>query len=39
MGYEFINDSRLTILAYDLSIKDIKTRRDSVVEFKILKIA
>jgi|TARA_B110000503_G_scaffold139130_1_gene226814 hypothetical protein len=39
MGYEFINDSRLTILAYDLSIKDIKTRRASVVEFKTLKIA
>jgi hypothetical protein len=39
MGYDFIDDSALPILAYDLSIKDIKKRRENVLEFKTLKIA
>lgn len=39
MGYEFIDESRLTILAYDLSIADLKERKQKAIEFKTLKIA
>jgi hypothetical protein len=39
MGYDFIDDSALPILAYDLSIKDIKKRKENAIEFKTLKIA
>ena len=37
--YEFIDESRVTILAYDMSIKDLEERRKKVIEFKTLKIA
>ena len=39
MGYEFIDESRVTILAYDLSIEDIQERRAKAIEFKTLKLA
>lgn len=39
MGYEFIDESRVTILAYDLSIEDLEERRKKAVEFKTLKLA
>ena len=39
MGYEFIDDSSVTILAYDLSIKDVNLRKENAIEYKTLKIA
>lgn len=38
-NYIFIDDQRVPILAYDVSIQDIKERRGKVMEFKTLKIA
>jgi hypothetical protein len=37
--YVFIDDQRVPILAYDVSIEDITERRNKVMEFKTLKIA
>ncbi len=37
--YEFIDESRVTILAYDLSIDNIEERRKKALEFKTLKLA
>ena len=39
MGYEFIDESRVTILAYDLSIEDIEERKAKAIEFKTFKLA
>jgi hypothetical protein len=38
-NYVFIDDQRVPILAYDVSIEDISERKDKVIEFKTLKIA
>lgn len=38
-NYIFIDDQRVPILAYDVSIEDISERRSKVMEFKTLKIA
>lgn len=38
-NYVFIDDQRIPILAYDVSILDINERKNKVIEFKTLKIA
>lgn len=38
-NYVFIEDQRVPILAYDVSIEDVTERKDKVMEFKTLKIA
>lgn len=37
--YVFIDDQRVPILAYDVTIEDIDERRSKAMEFKTLKIA
>lgn len=37
--YVFIDDQRVPILAYDVTIEDIAERRSKAMEFKTLKIA
>ncbi len=37
--YVFIDDQRVPILAYDVTIVDISDRRKNAMEFKTLKIA
>ncbi len=37
--YVFIDDQRVPILAYDVTIQDIAERRSKAMEFKTLKIA
>lgn len=37
--YIFIDDQRVPILAYDVTIEDINERRKKAMEFKTLKIA
>lgn len=38
-NYVFIEDQRVPILAYDVTIEDITERKNKVMEFKTLKIA
>ena len=38
-NYVFIDDQRIPILAYDVSITDLELRKTKVIEFKTLKIA
>lgn len=39
MAYAFIDEQRVAILAYDVSIPDLKMRREKAIQFKTLKIA
>jgi hypothetical protein len=39
MGYEFIDHSRITVIAYDMTIPDLATRKLKAIEFKTLKLA
>ena len=39
MGYEFITDSRVSIIAYDISIIDIKERREKALFYPSIKYA
>ena len=39
MGYEFIEDSRIGVVAYDVSIKDINKRKEMSLKYKTLKLA
>lgn len=39
MAYTFIDEQRVSILAYDTTIADITERRKKAIEFKTLKIA
>jgi hypothetical protein len=38
-NYIFIDDQRVPVLAYDVTIADINDRRKNAMEFKTLKIA
>jgi hypothetical protein len=38
-NYVFIDDQRVPVLAYDVTIADINDRRKNAMEFKTLKIA
>lgn len=39
MGYEFIEDSRVGVIVYDVSIKDIEERKNKAIKYKTLKLA
>lgn len=39
MGYEFIGESRVGIVAYDVSIKDLDKRKESAYKFSTIKLA
>lgn len=39
MGYEFIDHSRVSIIAYDMTIPDLETRKKKAIEYKTLKLA
>ncbi len=39
MGYEFIEDSRIAIVAYDVSIKDLDDRKKKAMVFSTMKLA
>lgn len=39
MGYEFITESRIGIIVYDVSIKDLEERKKNVIKFGTLKLA
>lgn len=39
MAYAFIDEQRVSILAYDITIADIVERRKKAIEFKTLKLA
>jgi hypothetical protein len=39
MGYEFIEESRVGLTAYDVSIKDIEERKTKALVFKSMKLA
>ena len=39
MGYEFIEDSRIGIVAYDISIKNMNERKDKALKYKTIKLA
>lgn len=39
MAYAFIDEQRVSILAYDITIVDIAERRKKAIEFKTLKLA
>jgi|DEB19_MinimDraft_3_1074340.scaffolds.fasta_scaffold04420_9 hypothetical protein len=39
MGYEFIEDSRIGIIAYDISIKNIDERKKKAITYKTIKLA
>jgi hypothetical protein len=39
MAYAFIDEQRVSILAYDVSIADIEERKKKAIEFKTLKMA
>jgi predicted transglutaminase-like protease len=38
-NYIFIDDQRVPIIAYDVTIADLSARRKNAIEFKTLKIA
>lgn len=39
MGYEFIEESRVGIVAYDVSIKNIEERKKKAIKYKTMKMA
>lgn len=39
MGYEFIEDSRVSVIVYDISISDIEERKKKAVKYATLKLA
>lgn len=39
MGFEFIEESRVGIVAYDVSIKDLETRKQKAIKYKTIKLA
>lgn len=39
MGYEFIEESRVGIVAYDIKIKDIEERKAKAKKYKTIKLA
>lgn len=39
MGYEFIEDSRVGVIVYDISISNIDERKSKAVKYKTLKLA
>ena len=39
MGYEFITESRVSVVVYDVEIEDIDERRKNAIEFSTLKLA
>lgn len=39
MGYEFIEDSRVSVIVYDVSISDIEERKRKAVKYNTLKLA
>jgi hypothetical protein len=39
MGYEFIEESRIGIIAYDISIKNIEERKQKAITYKTIKLA
>jgi len=39
MGYEFIEESRIGVTAYDVSIKDIEERKKKALKFATMKLA
>jgi hypothetical protein len=39
MGYEFIEDSRVSVMVYDVSISDIEERKKKAVKYSTLKLA
>ena len=39
MAYAFIDEQRVSILAYDVTIADLAERRKKAIEFKTLKLA
>lgn len=39
MGYEFIEEQRVGIIAYDVSIKDIEERKKKAIKYKTMKMA
>lgn len=39
MGYEFIEDSRVSVIVYDVSISDIEERKKKAVKYSTLKLA
>ena len=39
MGYEFIEDSRVSVIVYDISISDIEERKKKAVRYATLKLA
>lgn len=39
MGYEFIEESRIGVTAYDVSIKDIEERKKKALVFGTMKLA
>ena len=39
MGYEFIEDSRVSVIVYDVSISNIEERKKKAVKYSTLKLA
>jgi hypothetical protein len=39
MGYEFIADSRVSVVAYDVSISNMEERKEKAYKFSTLKLA
>jgi hypothetical protein len=39
MGYEFITESRVSIVAYDISIEDMQERKDKAIVYPSIKLA
>ena len=39
MGYEFIEESRVGIVAYDVSIENLEERKKKAVQYKTIKLA
>lgn len=39
MGYEFIEEQRVGIIAFDVSIKDIEERKKKAIKYKTMKMA
>lgn len=39
MGYEFIEESRIGVIAYDVSITDIEERKSKAIVFSTMKLA
>lgn len=39
MGYEFIEESRVSVIVYDVSIKDLEERKTKAIKYPTLKLA